>query len=196
MATHSSILASEIPWREEPGGLQSMDHKQPDMTERLNDENNPETWRIVSHHQQVDTLGKEHQLCGPSTWSLILVPPTGASFFVSQGLLYIKCRYYPHLLRSLWRVNDALYVKCFEQWLVHREPSIKVNISNTQQLLYVCWEFLYILPFPTTKANFCSNPRAWCWSWQMFLAQSCTALQQPNSRLQMPNSCCSFFMML
>ena len=24
MATHSSILACEIPWREEPGGLQSM----------------------------------------------------------------------------------------------------------------------------------------------------------------------------
>ena len=24
MATHSSILAWEIPWREEPGGLQSM----------------------------------------------------------------------------------------------------------------------------------------------------------------------------
>ena len=33
MATHSSILALDIPWREEPGGLQSMDHKQPDMTE-------------------------------------------------------------------------------------------------------------------------------------------------------------------
>ena len=25
MATHSSILAWEIPWTEEPGGLQSMD---------------------------------------------------------------------------------------------------------------------------------------------------------------------------
>ena len=25
MATHSSILAWEIPWREEPGGLQSME---------------------------------------------------------------------------------------------------------------------------------------------------------------------------
>ena len=27
MATHSSILASEIPWMEEPGGLQSMGPK-------------------------------------------------------------------------------------------------------------------------------------------------------------------------
>ena len=27
MATHSSILAWKIPWTEEPGRLQSMDHK-------------------------------------------------------------------------------------------------------------------------------------------------------------------------
>ena len=35
MATHSSILAWRIPWTEEPGGLQSMDHKESDTTERL-----------------------------------------------------------------------------------------------------------------------------------------------------------------
>ena len=33
MATHSSILAWKIPWTEEPGQLQSMDHKESDMTE-------------------------------------------------------------------------------------------------------------------------------------------------------------------
>ena len=33
MATHSSILAWEIPWTEEPGRLQSMDHKESDTTE-------------------------------------------------------------------------------------------------------------------------------------------------------------------
>ena len=33
MVTHSSILALKIPWTEEPGGLQSMDHKESDMTE-------------------------------------------------------------------------------------------------------------------------------------------------------------------
>ena len=36
MATHSSILAWEIPWTEEPGGLQSMGLQESDMTERLN----------------------------------------------------------------------------------------------------------------------------------------------------------------
>ena len=34
MATHSSILAWDIPWTEEPGGLQSMQSKELDMTER------------------------------------------------------------------------------------------------------------------------------------------------------------------
>ena len=37
MTTHSSILAWGIPWREEPGGLQSMRLQESDMTERLND---------------------------------------------------------------------------------------------------------------------------------------------------------------
>ena len=35
MATHSSILTWEIPWTEEPGGLQSMESLESAMTERL-----------------------------------------------------------------------------------------------------------------------------------------------------------------
>ena len=35
MATHSSILAWEIPWTEEPGGLQSMGSRRVNTTERL-----------------------------------------------------------------------------------------------------------------------------------------------------------------
>ena len=33
MATHSSILAWRIPWTEEPGGLQSVGHRELDTTE-------------------------------------------------------------------------------------------------------------------------------------------------------------------
>ena len=33
MATHSSIVAWEIPWTEEPGGLQSMGLQELDVTE-------------------------------------------------------------------------------------------------------------------------------------------------------------------
>ena len=36
MATHSSILAWEIPWTEEPGGLSPWVTKESDMTEQLN----------------------------------------------------------------------------------------------------------------------------------------------------------------
>ena len=36
MATHSSILAWEIPWTEKPGGLQSMGLQQLDVTYQLN----------------------------------------------------------------------------------------------------------------------------------------------------------------
>ena len=36
MATHSSILAWRIPWTEEPGGLQSMGHKESEATEHPN----------------------------------------------------------------------------------------------------------------------------------------------------------------
>ena len=35
MATHTSIVAWRIPWTEEPGGLQSMGHKESDTTEWL-----------------------------------------------------------------------------------------------------------------------------------------------------------------
>ena len=33
MATHSNILAWEIPWTEEPGGLQAMGSQESDTTE-------------------------------------------------------------------------------------------------------------------------------------------------------------------
>ena len=41
MATHSSILAWEIPWTEEPGGLQSMGvGEESDVTQQGNNSNN------------------------------------------------------------------------------------------------------------------------------------------------------------
>ena len=35
VAAHSSVLAWRLPWTEEPGGLQSMGHKESDTTEQL-----------------------------------------------------------------------------------------------------------------------------------------------------------------
>ena len=40
MATHSSILAWEIPWAEKPGGLQSMVTKELNTTQPLNKNKN------------------------------------------------------------------------------------------------------------------------------------------------------------
>ena len=37
MANHSTILAWEIPWTEEPGGLQSVGYKESDTTELRGD---------------------------------------------------------------------------------------------------------------------------------------------------------------
>ena len=35
MATHSSIFARKVSWTKEPGGLQSMESKESDMTEHV-----------------------------------------------------------------------------------------------------------------------------------------------------------------
>ena len=43
MATHSSILAWEIPWTEEPGGLQSMESQELDTTDA--------TWQQQQQHK-------------------------------------------------------------------------------------------------------------------------------------------------
>ena len=42
MATHSSVLAWKISWREKPGELQSMSHKELDMTYQLTITNDPQ----------------------------------------------------------------------------------------------------------------------------------------------------------
>ena len=44
MATHSSILSWEIPWTEEPGGLQFMGLKEPNATEQQHAQSYFENW--------------------------------------------------------------------------------------------------------------------------------------------------------
>ena len=47
MATHSSTLAWRIPWREEPGGLQSTGSQRPNTVERLSAHTLDETPRLL-----------------------------------------------------------------------------------------------------------------------------------------------------
>ena len=52
MATHSSILAWEISWTEEPGGYSPWGRKESDMTERLNNNN----WLKTQSHGWNDVV--------------------------------------------------------------------------------------------------------------------------------------------
>ena len=72
MATHSSVLAWEIPLTEEPGGLQSMG-SQRDMTEQLNNDN--KGFRTSQGASQGAAVVKEpacqcrrHKRCGFDPW--------------------------------------------------------------------------------------------------------------------------------
>ena len=57
-ATQSRILACEIPWTEEPGGLQSIGSQRVRMTEQLNN-----IFYLVGH--QVFDATSQLSLCGP-----------------------------------------------------------------------------------------------------------------------------------
>ena len=50
METYSSILAWEIPWPEEPVGLQTVGSRESDTTEQLNNSNNNNTSLSYLNH--------------------------------------------------------------------------------------------------------------------------------------------------
>ena len=51
MVIHSSILAWRIPWREEPGGLQSMGSQELDMTEYVHAHTHTHTHTVIKDRQ-------------------------------------------------------------------------------------------------------------------------------------------------
>ena len=67
MATHSNVLAWEIPWTEEPGRLQSVwGYKEADTTEKLNNNKMVLTdYLVTSPHfmaKRTKALGAHYQL--------------------------------------------------------------------------------------------------------------------------------------
>ena len=54
METGSSILAWKIPWTEEPKGLQSMGHRELDMTE--NTHTHPQFSKKISREKKIDEV--------------------------------------------------------------------------------------------------------------------------------------------
>ena len=54
MTTHSTILAWEVPWTEEPGGLQSMGSPESDMTEHSTEQK----YKVVGTLERGDVSGE------------------------------------------------------------------------------------------------------------------------------------------
>ena len=132
MATHSSILAWEIPWTEEPGGLQSMGWKESDKTQRL-----------IHHHHLLPHYSLTHSqtfLClnNFSKWGLSL-----SFLFLSYTFWnFIKQDFY-HIFSIVAAVCDTLI--CDEQvsyikLLINIMPHVKL-IDCLCQINFVSLKF-------------------------------------------------------
>ena len=63
MASHSSILAWRIPWREEPDGLQSM------RSQRVGYDGATNTLTFIAHHKKKIEDKQQSNSEKPNTWS-------------------------------------------------------------------------------------------------------------------------------
>ena len=66
LATHSNILTWNIPWREEPGELQSMGLQESDTTQRLKDHH-----QTLTRHWEKKVLWDVPPICGPEFGSAL-----------------------------------------------------------------------------------------------------------------------------
>ena len=87
MATHSSILAWEIPWTEELGGLQSMGLQESDKTERLK-----------HHHHHHHTLYFKIQETG--TQHLVFFSKLSTELTTYHNLLYLQANKFTQCAES------------------------------------------------------------------------------------------------
>ena len=97
MATHSSILAWEIPWTEEPGGSQSGGHKESDRTEY------PCTHTCKSHEKSSLIFLAGAYLLPTSP------PPTEyhSSWYLTQWQVYMCSYNYSTPLLTAWRPHKG-----------------------------------------------------------------------------------------
>ena len=128
MATHSSILAWEIPWTEEPGGPQSMG------------------WKRVRHHlatKRTHTHTPTHQTAEfqvQRLWLFIFIPPVTSTWDeLKQGLLRTETfQVISQLLiqPQLWPLSSLL-----------RQQQVKVNKSTAR-----------LTCFPSIGQSWLENP--------------------------------------
>ena len=73
MATHSSILAWEIPWTEELGGLQSVGSQESDTTEHTHTHTHTHTLKLKMFMLLSIGLNPRHELKSSQIWNLLQV---------------------------------------------------------------------------------------------------------------------------
>ena len=117
MASHSSILAWEIPWVEEPGGLQSMESQELDMTEYAHT-HVQKAPRLCYYAFSSDLMTKSHHFCSLPSYMLLKPPlphccclvPIFSSLNKSNTVLIplsLSAQLAPHP-RSVWLIPWAI----------------------------------------------------------------------------------------
>ena len=97
MAIHSSILAWEISWTEEPDRLQSMGHKDLDTTEWLNNNNNDKVSYFLNRRVRLLIYDLLEPTCTKHTGTQqkrIRLFSKGEKKYRSQGEMSKEHRYY------------------------------------------------------------------------------------------------------
>ena len=73
MATQASILAWEIPWTEELGGLQSVGSQEPDTTEHAHTHTHTHTQKLKMFMLLSIGLNPRYELKSSQIWNLLQV---------------------------------------------------------------------------------------------------------------------------
>ena len=143
MTTHSSILVWEIPWTEEPGGLQSMELEELDTTEWLNhryaDINHlHHADRSSCQSRKINHMGSAVRLFGFKFWcsSLTIQPWPSSVTCLCLSFLVYKMNFsniiYLFSLFFYWRIVDlhcCANFCCSAKWLSYTHIYILFSYS-------------------------------------------------------------------
>ena len=137
MATHSGILSWEIPWREQPGGLQSMG------SQRIRHD-----WTTTYLHRSRQMINEDPvcvyaqsrpTLCDPMDCSL-----PGSFLHGSSQARILECIAVSSSRRSSWP-RGWICLVCLLHWLVDSLPRSHLRSHKDPGLLINEWMWLQVL---------------------------------------------------
>ena len=117
-------LAWEIPWTEEPGGLQSMGAQESDMTQGLNNNNNKNTNANLQKHGLIP-----FGLCTQSIYLTLLLKVEQTWGPVLKDLSFFPCFLLLIEVRISSRALDIFYNRCSSSFLQ------KINFSHLDRTI-------------------------------------------------------------